>query len=111
MWKSERQTNIEMSASQTHLMQSVPYSLGVNAMIMIAYHSVNSCFSGSKVGIKQLGKTGIFLFGPSRRYARTSQLQSVCKPSSVSKMTNKAFTGGNIHTKLCSNLLLSLTLH
>jgi hypothetical protein len=44
-----------------------------------------------------------------RRYARTSPM--VGNPSSISQMTDKTLYGGNIHTKLQSNLLLPLTLH
>jgi hypothetical protein len=46
-----------------------------------------------------------------RRYERTSPSPTVGNPSSISQMTGKTLYGGNIHTKLQSNLLLPLTFH
>jgi hypothetical protein len=73
---------------------------------MIAYYG----FSGSNVGITQVGKTNspVLMW---RRYARTSPSRTVGNPSSVSQTTDKTLCGGNIHIKLQSNLLLPLTLH
>jgi hypothetical protein len=40
-----------------------------------------------------------------RRYALTSPSRTVDNPSSISQTTDKTLYGGNIHTKLQSNLL------
>ena len=89
---NERKTNVRSMSSQTKLAQSVSHSFWVN------------------VAITQVGKTNspVLMW---RCYARTSLSRTVYNPSSISQTTDKMLYGGDIHTKLQSNLLLSLTLH
>jgi hypothetical protein len=89
---SERKTNVRSTSPQTKLVQSVSHSFWANVVITQV----------SKMNSPVLTWC---------RFARTSPSRTVCNPSSISQTTDKTLYGGNIHTKLQSNLLLPLTLH
>jgi hypothetical protein len=105
---SERKTSVRSTSSETKLAQSVSHIFGW--MWRLWFPTVVKAVS-------------VAVTWRLRRWARRIALswrgvvtrarppsRTVCNPSSISQTTDKTLYGGNIHTKLQSNLL-PLTLH